>query len=101
MGPPDPDGAGDIRGGDPLAVGGEPGDGGGVSVLGVDRHLQGVVEAEDDDGSAIGVHNPVGLGVAGDQNPPPALRRRHARVGLGELCHFFVWIERRRRRKRQ
>lgn len=55
MGPPDPDGAGDIGRGDPLAVGGEPGDGGWVSVLGVDGDVERLVEVEDDHRSAIGV----------------------------------------------
>lgn len=36
MAAPDPDGAGDVGGGDPLAIGGEAGDGGLVGVLAVD-----------------------------------------------------------------
>lgn len=85
MSPPDPDGAGDVGGGDPLAVGGEPGDGGGVSVLGVDGDVEGLVEVEDDHRSAIGVEDSVGFGAAGDQNPPAPLRRRHACICLRKL----------------
>lgn len=39
-GPPDPDGPGHVGGGDPLAVGGVAGHGGGVGVLGVDRDVK-------------------------------------------------------------
>lgn len=84
-GAPDPDGAGGIGGGNPFAVGGETGDGGGVGVVGVDGDVEGVMEVHDDHRSAIGVEHGVGLGVAGDQNPTPALRRGHARVSLHQL----------------
>lgn len=57
MGAPDPDGAGDVGGGDPLAVRGVPGDGGLVSVLGVDSDLEGAVKVADDDGSAIAIED--------------------------------------------
>lgn len=89
MGAPDADGAGGVGGGDPLAVGGEAGDGGGVGVVGVDGGVEGVVEAEDDDGPAVGVEDGAGpgLGVAGDEDPAAALRRGHARVRLRQLRH--------------
>lgn len=57
MGPPDPDGAGDVGGGDPLAVGGEAGDGGRVGVLAVDLDLEGAVEVANHDGSAVAVED--------------------------------------------
>lgn len=85
IGAPDPHGAGDISRGNPLAVGGVPGDGGGVGMLSVDSDVEGVVEVEDDDGSAVGVEDVAGLGVAGDEYPPAPLRGRHAGVGLREL----------------
>lgn len=96
VGAPNSDGAGDVRGGDPLAVGGEAGDGGGVGVLGVDGDVEGVVEVEDDDGSAVGVEDGVGpgLGVAGDEDPAAALRRGHASVGLRELRRHLLERER-------
>nr|GMC80189.1 dof zinc finger protein DOF3.6-like isoform X2 [Ipomoea batatas] len=47
VGAPDPDGAGDVGGGDPLAVRGVPGDGGLVSVLGVDSDLEGAVKSSE------------------------------------------------------
>lgn len=87
VGPPDPDGPGHVGGGDPLAVGRVAGDGGLVSVLAVDVDVEGAVEVADDDGAAVAVEDGVGLGVAGDQDPAAALRRRHAGVGLGELSH--------------
>lgn len=74
MGPPDPDGAGDIGRCDPLAVGRESGDGGRVSVLGVDGDIERIVEVHENDGSAIGVEELVGFGVAGDQNPSASFR---------------------------
>lgn len=49
-------------------------------MVAVDGDLEGVLEAHEDDGSAVGVDDGVGLGVAGDQNPAAALRRGHASV---------------------
>lgn len=66
MGAPDPDGARDVGGGDPLAVGGEARDGGLVRVLTVDGDVEGAVQVADDDGSAIAIQNRVRLWVAGD-----------------------------------
>ncbi|KAL6209148.1 hypothetical protein ACLB2K_020091 [Fragaria x ananassa] len=65
----------DVGGGDPLAVGGESGDGGRVGVLDVDGDNERVVEVHDDNGSAVGVEA-IGFGVAGDQDPRRDLRRR-------------------------
>lgn len=100
VGAPDADGAGGVGGGDPLAVGGEAGDGGGVGVLGVDGDVERVVEVEDDDGSAVGVEDGVGPGlrVAGDEDPAAALRRGHARVGLRQLRHLLERETRERER---
>ena len=54
-GPPDPDSTGHVGGGDPLGVGGVACHGGWVSVFGVHRHVEWVIEVEHDDGSTIGV----------------------------------------------
>lgn len=66
VGSPNADGAGDIGGGDPLAVGGVAGDGDGVGVFAVDGDLERVVEVADDDGAGGAVEDVVGFGVAGD-----------------------------------
>lgn len=76
-GSPDPDGAGHVSRGDPLAVGGKSGDGGRVGMVPIDGDLKRVLKVHNNDGSAVGVEHPVGLGVAGDQNPTATLRRRH------------------------
>uniref|UniRef100_A0A0D3CJ32 Uncharacterized protein n=1 Tax=Brassica oleracea var. oleracea TaxID=109376 RepID=A0A0D3CJ32_BRAOL len=81
---PDPHRPGDIARRDPLSVGGVPRHRSWVSVLSVDRDLQGVVEVEDHDGSGVGVEHGVGLGVAGDQDSATPLRRRDAGVGFGK-----------------
>lgn len=98
-GPPDPDGPGHVGGGDPLAVGGVAGHGGGVGVLGVDRDVKRVVEVDHNYGSAIRVQNGVGFGVAGDQDSPAALGGWDGRVGFCELGHFRGNIGEREREK--
>lgn len=54
-------------------------------MLRIDRDLERIVEVEHHDGSAIGVENGVGFGVAGDQNSSASLGGWHAGVGLREL----------------
>lgn len=87
---PDADGAGDVGGGDPLAVGGVACDGDGVCVLAVDGDGEGVVEVADDDGSGGAVEEVVGFGVAGDEDAAAAFRGGNARVGLREGRHSLV-----------
>lgn len=91
MSPPDPDGAGDVSGSDPLGVGRVPGHSGLIRVLAVDGDLERAVEVADDDGAAVAVEDRVGFGVAGDEDAAAALRRRHARVGLRELRHWLLF----------
>jgi len=86
---PDADAAGGVGGGDPLAVGGEAGDGGGVGVVLVGPGVEGRVEAADDDAAAGAVGDRVRLRVPGQEDPTAALRRRRARVRLHQLRHFF------------
>lgn len=87
---PDSDAAGGVRGGDPLAVGGEAGDGGRVGVVRVGPGVERRVEAADDDAPAGAVGDRVRLRVAPQEDPPPALRRRRARVRLLQLRHFYL-----------
>lgn len=82
MDAPDPDGAGDVGGGDPLAVGGEAGDGGVVGVLAVDGGLERSIQVADDDGSAVTVEDRVGFRIARYQNPSAPFCGGNARVGL-------------------
>uniref|UniRef100_A0A2P2J6L4 66 kDa stress protein-like n=1 Tax=Rhizophora mucronata TaxID=61149 RepID=A0A2P2J6L4_RHIMU len=85
VGPPDPDSAGDVGRGDPLAVMREAGDGGLVAVFAVDGNVKRVVEVEDENRAMASVEDGVGLGVAGDQDPPATLRQGHARIGFRQL----------------
>lgn len=92
MGPPDSDGAGDVGGGDPLAVGGVARHRDGVGMLAVHPHLQRVVEVADYDRSARAVENVVRFGIAGDEDAATALRGGCARVGLRECRHCRIGI---------
>lgn len=86
--PPDADAAGGVGGGDPLAVGGEAGDGGRVGVVRVGPAVERRVEAADDDAAARAVGDRLRLGVPREEDPAAALRRRRARVRLLQLRHF-------------
>jgi len=74
MSPPYADGAGDVGGGDPLAVGGVTRHRDGVGMFAVNGDLERVLEVADDDGSPGTVENVVGFGVAGDEDAAAALR---------------------------
>lgn len=84
MRPPDADGAGDVGGGDPLAVGGVTRHRDRVGMLTVYGDLERVLEVADDYGSTGAVQNVVGFGVAGDEDAATALGGGCARVGLQE-----------------
>jgi hypothetical protein len=85
---PDADASRGVGRGDPLAVGGETGDGGGVGVVLVGPGVEGRVEAAEDDAAAGAVGDRVRLGVPCQEDPAAALRRRRARVCLHQLRHF-------------
>lgn len=82
---PDPDCAGDVGRRDPLAVGREPRHRGLVGVLPIDDDLEGAVEVPDDDGPTVAVDDGVCLGIAGNEDPLPSLRRRHAGIRLQQV----------------
>lgn len=81
-GAPDADDAGAVARGDPLAVGRVAGDGDIVGVLGVNGNLEGAIKVPDNDGSAVAVKDGIWFRIAGDQDSPAPLRRRHASVRL-------------------
>lgn len=87
MRPPDPHRSRDIRRRDPFPVGGVPGDGDGVGVLAVHGDVLGVCEGAQDHGSAVGVKEGVGFGVAGDEDSSAAFRRGGGGVGFRQLRH--------------
>ena len=67
-GAPDPYHPRSISGGDPLTIWGVAGNCDWVSVLTVDLHFLGVVQAADDHRAAIAVEDRVRFGIAGDQD---------------------------------
>jgi hypothetical protein len=79
---PDPHVARRIAGGDPFTIGGEASDRDRYLVLPIEIDVEGIVEAADEDGSAVAVDDGGGLGIRGDEESTASLCAWDGGVGL-------------------
>lgn len=85
MSAPNPNSPRHVSRRDPLTIRRVPGNRSRITVLGIDRDLERVVEIKDHDRSAIGIKNGVGFRVTGDQNSSASLGGWHTSVSFRKL----------------